>query len=526
MKEINLLSASMRRNHLKLLYSSLLLSLTALAQYSSAAVEYHSINSFLAYFTLFHTEIFVSSLKPASKNFAVHCAKCKSISLQRYALKRMIFSQDSSSISSIEDWALLNRVSFDKVEIRDTENSGRGLFAKETIFPNEVFLEVPLSLCFIGSFQDIEDTEWPAKLALDLIIEYKKADKSSFYPYLSTLPGFISTPLHWDYEDFQAVSTADMEENLDRLISKREYYWSSVKQFSERFNITKDEFYWALDCVQTRNCKVELPRDVAIKGYEEGCKSHLNMVIPIFDMMNHCGAVTSSYTIRKRVLLNSMNDNDLANYVVEVKHADKPILKNCQICLNYGEKSVDEYLLNYGFVPSPTPSDVITIQLPRNVAKKLMLESVSIPSDDSVGVVLQTSGKVAILQFLGISLSSSFDIYRNGISSDLLIALKIINSASDELKEISDSIRESKESKNIHDFKEQLYERLSVWGNPHSALELLRLYLKDELCLCSNALTDLKEKQSEYIPTIISLIQYRRDFYADNIKWIESIISS
>jgi hypothetical protein len=119
----------------------------------------------------------------------------------------------------------------------------------------------------------------------------------------------------------------------DRLIEK------SRVEYDQK--ITRNEFDWALDCVQTRNCRVPLGRDNkgeregGVEGEREGGDS-ISLMAPFFDLMNHDAKVNTVFELKNLPIKHGFGLETVETEpVLTVRYRGHGVKKGEQVSLNY-----------------------------------------------------------------------------------------------------------------------------------------------------------------------------------------------
>lgn len=248
----------------------------------------------------------------------------------------------------------------DAIEFREAADSkGNGVFVKgdRGVQKEEVVLDVPLELCLFTKFvsdEESKETEGfgvtipdfvlqnqivstlPAiELAMALIQESAKGEKSFFAPYLAIIPSYFDTmPLTWSIEELMLIAR-DMNCTvvLHRIADVCLMYCQlavMAKPWLREFVGTFQNFLWAVCVVHSR--QNPLPS-------KSGTVSKLALV-PAFDLCNHdpSGAITTDYSCVSKSFQ---------------CRAHKSFNGGEEFTIFYGPRPDLEFLLYSGFVCSP-----------------------------------------------------------------------------------------------------------------------------------------------------------------------------
>lgn len=302
---------------------------------------------------------------------------------------------------------------------------GFRLMANENIAVGQTFLEIPLQLCFSPILsEDLQHPtrysglEWPTQLAIQLL-EEKFRPQSLFSPYIQLLPPlerFYALPHNWDEPWLEPWNFPDL---LEHHTSKRNFIeseWNNLQAIFEMqgkddalrwMNI--DDFQWAMDCIATRNIRLELGQ------------SKMNALVPMLDFMNHNDQVKSEF------FLSSDGRTVGVRYI-----GGEGVGKDEEVFLNYGRLSALKALRDYGFLPPLNSADSFPVTIPRKLYSKYLMQEV-LGTDANSG---QASPRpLVLLREMGIQYASPFDIAAQGVPQELLEAMRVLLATADELIE-------------------------------------------------------------------------------------------
>ena len=322
-------------------------------------------------------------------------------------------------IEKFNTWLHKNKAIFDKCRIDSDSYGGYRLVAKEVISCGESILEIPLSCCFSSHLHPItkenewmEELEWPARIAAQLLIEKQKGDDSFWAPYISLLPSprrFTSSlPYYWPEDTIDDLACfPEISDEVNKMKFMRQNLFEKTLQKSP-FELERKDFDWALDCVATRNIKID---------------STTNMCVPLLDFMNHNASVRSKFEL----ILNK----DSKESFVRVIHlpGGRDLLPGDEIFLNYGELDVVKSLCDYGFISSDAAlkEASISLSIPRKYYVKHLMAELQAKEE-------AIRSPLALLRRLNIDYTGSFGGNADGVEPSLLTALAILKATPDELK--------------------------------------------------------------------------------------------
>ena len=216
---------------------------------------------------------------------------------------------------------------------------GLGLLATEAIKNGDVAVRVPKE-CLIYHPNDeallelhnsIPEDFWAARLALLLLAERSKGEASPMKRYLDTLPASFTVPLFWTPK---AISTLKYPTVQQRLLSQAKFIQAFATEqlttereagiFAGR-HIDADAFGWAVAASSSRAVRVD---------------GHPRLLCPFIDLGNHAAPGAASCELRGTqaggVELVALRDIELGE----------------ELTYDYGARSNDDFLLEYGFLPA------------------------------------------------------------------------------------------------------------------------------------------------------------------------------
>lgn len=413
--------------------------------------------------------------------------------------------------SNMDSWFSSNGGKAPKCSLFHFPNNLRGLIATENIEPEEIFMQVPLHICFRSLPH--KGRSWPLCIASQMLNEFSDGAKSKWHDYFLTMPAssdFTSSlPMYWRQEFIENLRSPELEEETQKGILYRGHFdIRSLETSSSSLGRQElpERLEWMLNCVQTRNCKV--PIDDSLLSYPNLFKNWslhqdgINFVVPFFDMMNHDSTINSRFEIKFRHKFTSNvvsgdsyrgNTDDLEP-VVAVWYSGHGLKKGQQICLNYGAsvKSAAQFLCSYGFVPTTNfqsgeifdqyssvkrysvgdigdshliesmidintkkAVDSFDLVLPRQITSPLLMAAFA--AQEQAGV--QAHGCFAptvihVVSKLGLSLSQPHRITAGGIPVSLLSVLRLVVSTDPERVSIIERLQSST-LRSIHDSSPQ-----------------------------------------------------------------------
>lgn len=249
-----------------------------------------------------------------------------------------LLSASHSKQNDMMGWAVARGIQ-GKAEIccDDMAGGGRGLIATQDCAPGEVVLRVPLSatLRLEGDCcaTENEDDNWAGTLASKLMGEKKLGSSSHFETYLENgLPDEAPlTPCRWTSTERLALQNYTFVEE-----SRLNAEWRTRQVLrNQPSNVV--EYLKMLDLVCSRT----------LKG-----RSGSRQLVPVMDIANHAPSETGGGHFQ-------VVENDAVYLIAGSRgvNAGEPVL------MDYGGRSVDDFLMHYGFVPDRCLSDCVLVPI-------------------------------------------------------------------------------------------------------------------------------------------------------------------
>jgi hypothetical protein len=247
--------------------------------------------------------------------------------------------------------------------IDEGESSGRGLIAFKNIQQNEKIIEIPENI-IITEKNDFFNTpnysllnEYD-KIAIFLIRERSKGDKSFWKPYLDALPfeNDLKLVFRWKFSDLIflqgskiILATKYQKKKIDiqfRYLREKIFGPYPLIFPEEIFNLQSME--WAMTLLFSRAIYLQNSRKIAM--------------VPYADLLNH-NPYSTSYIDSKSIPFSS-------SYEISM-YSDRSYNKFDQIFTTYGPKTNLELLVLYGFSLERNPFEAyeIRVSLSKNDSK-------------------------------------------------------------------------------------------------------------------------------------------------------------
>ena len=338
-------------------------------------------------------------------------------------------------------WARAAGVWHPKVVAHQCPETGlRGLRAIADVADGEVFLKVPLTLCVRddGDGGPLLDA-WQTRLALRLMNARRTATTTTIGPYAAFLADAStanvlasSLPVHWPDELLELAGnvSAGVEQEARHARAWRDDQWQLLQEVQHPCD--RAEYDWALDVVQTRNCRVQ----------------GTNVQAPVFDLMNH-----------------NANVNSVFDVVVEEEEEGEEAGCSSWLCVRYQGHGVDaggnielnyrtvgdndeyddgggqlltgaDYMLHsYGFVADTDgTSSGVDLFLPRSLVNKVLMADLAADAATTRWSLVARAARQN-----GVRLGGPFAVYHDGVAGSLMHALRMLAYATDEAEGDADA---------------------------------------------------------------------------------------
>lgn len=305
----------------------------------------------------------------------------------------------------------------------DGESSGRGLVAVKNISQGESVFEVPFRVVLTKerALKEVpelqEDIDEYIAIAILLIQERAKGEKSFWRPYLDVLPDDEQLiPLfRWNEDDMRLLEGSPCISAARSLKSKLATEFEKARNIvfegrRDRFPehvFTVEAWEWAFAILFSRAINLTVIQQIAL--------------VPYADLLNH-NPFCSTYI---DVVKEAFSDD---RYVT--LYTDRPYSKMDQVFVTYGPKSNGELLLLYGFITDRNPYDNVEI-------------IVSLEESDQL-----YERKKKYLQESGVDTSATFPLYSDRYPMELIEFLRFCVCNEEELDsaDFGDFINENNET--------------------------------------------------------------------------------
>ncbi|KAL9186110.1 hypothetical protein ACHAXT_005348 [Thalassiosira profunda] len=180
--------------------------------------------------------------------------------------------------AAFTDWAKDNDIKYAGIEVSSGEqNSGLGLYATQSLSPNDVVIQVPTKLTlsveaptdyntvmerelFADNPKAYRNAPWWAALSVQLNY-YDKVNPTnegaggvSMKPWMESLPRVYDTPIHWSESSLKELQYRPMEEAvaLQKRAWKQQYDELAKASSTFASKISYDDFVWGCETARSR----------------------------------------------------------------------------------------------------------------------------------------------------------------------------------------------------------------------------------------------------------------------------------
>ena len=230
-----------------------------------------------------------------------------------------------------------------------TTKYGRGLVATKNLEPGETVLSIPLKETIIVEQSESEPSvpisdSWAGQLANELIKRQSQAisdDNNAVAIYSRALPPPPPTPSRgdWSIKALETLGDIDIRRGIEAAQEWRNDQW-------EMFGVAngalgdQQRFLDALDLVSSRTIR---------------CGSKF-MLVPFLDMANYASRNQGGGYYKLTEGSSGSSDG-----IIELKIGDRGCRVGDEIFLDYGDRTNEEWLIYYGFLPDRNSAESLVL---------------------------------------------------------------------------------------------------------------------------------------------------------------------
>jgi len=261
--------------------------------------------------------------------------------------------------SSVQSWGERNGVVCHGCEVGIAASGCRGLLATTCVQRSEPVLCVPRALTLSVDREDtnsMDPLDWLTRLSLRLAEEIDAGESSPHSEFVLSLPEPPRGPCQWDDDELGLLQNTTMAKAASSRAVLRLAEWSKVRTRLRAKAVSqvgsRNPTLGAQALSQRtfeRAWHLTSSRVIGARGARNQRGEQL-LLVPFIDMANHAAGTGGHLSF------------DRASGDVSLL-AGTPLAPGDEVTLDYGARSTDEFLLQYGFVPSYNPHDESTIAL-------------------------------------------------------------------------------------------------------------------------------------------------------------------
>jgi hypothetical protein len=241
------------------------------------------------------------------------------------------------TLEDFHEWIKDQGIESSKAQVQECDaGGGRGLIAMERIEAGEVVARVPLTATLRVTDGWDEDDNWAGVLA-DMLLTEKELGliASNYAPYVNVgLPKEAPfTPCRWtETELLQLQNSSFIAEVQQNSLWRQE----QQRLHHRRGNDSDDDAYLTmLDLVCSRT----------LKG-----RDNSRQLVPLIDIANHAPSEAGGGEFK-------VVDHDAVYLFAGLRGVDA----GQAVTLDYGGRTMEDFLLHYGFVPERCGSDTVSV---------------------------------------------------------------------------------------------------------------------------------------------------------------------
>ncbi|XP_019637584.1 PREDICTED: SET domain-containing protein 4-like [Branchiostoma belcheri] len=258
-------------------------------------------------------------------------------------------------------------------------DTGRGMMATKALKHGELILAIPKRLLitieaimdsYLAPYIERADPRLtPTQaLAVFLICEKHRREKSYWRPYIDILPDEYSCPAYFTEDDFRLLPNslrgrAKAKKYECHKVYKEltPFFESLADLFSDREDVFNfQNFKWAWSAIKTRALDVPIGRETG--AHLRDTDTPTPTMFPLVDSINH----SAQAKIRHRY-------NDKSQFLES--RTESVYRRHAEVMNSYGRADNDNLLLEFGFVVPGNPADTVTFNLVQDVLEYLQPEN-------------------------------------------------------------------------------------------------------------------------------------------------------
>lgn len=358
----------------------------------------------------------------------LHTSLEKLIKLQAPTAKPVIPTRTKESFLQFETWLCTHGLDLSETSFRigfvddDVENAT--LFATKDIAENEMVLTVPESVMLTAETNSSPLaplltavptlTTMPSiRLALHLLAEASNP-KSSFAPYIETLPSKFSIPFAtFSPDEYLAMHPSPAGSGAIKSLRAQVRNYTYIYQALHRMKlstlstslVTYQNYVWAVSIVMSRQNAIPIKQPPTLA------------LVPVWDLCNHePGEYTTAVVLSDKGMV--VECRAMKNFVVDQA-----------VTIYYGPRPNTQMLLFSGFIVHDNKSDRVDVKIPMRAdielsafkARVLARMGIDVFPDEEgwvfpveVGAETGVEGALAVARVLGMDKGAVTDLLKSG----------------------------------------------------------------------------------------------------------------
>jgi hypothetical protein len=298
-----------------------------------------------------------AKLRPPSASFSQDFAYFKEIYPLLVELRRNeAYQHPEPDMQGLKEWLEKNDLWNPKLDIRQSNTTGYGVFALDVIEKDAILVEIPQSLMITsiphGKLRKLIEGDRILKSMPSLVLILRSIEElcnpySPWRPYLNSLPPRIHLPMFFGPDEIDSLKGLSVQHDCirDILLSLQQYFhlreFIDIHKMIKGVKIPFGMFEWARAIALTRQNPIQSLKDDVVTTQLA--------LIPYFDLFNHqSGPITSNFDLgSKKACLSNRR---------EAKAGD-------ELFMSYGARSNQELFMFCGFVGEDCTHDRIRIPM-------------------------------------------------------------------------------------------------------------------------------------------------------------------
>eukprot|EP00762_Andalucia_godoyi_P008590 ANDGO_04574.mRNA.1 [Fructose-bisphosphate aldolase]-lysine N-methyltransferase len=327
----------------------------------------------------------------------------------------VVSANKGATQTKFTSWLSQHKVAIPNVKFVDFVETGPGAMANADIAADSTIVRVPKSL-FLSSgllsnktnpelaeaVESIRGLTPQYKLALILLNEAAKGEKSFWAPYIATFPAEYDTSIYFSEEQLEELKGSNLlpltlarkqqlQQNYDEVFPFLLEKFAKV--FSPKAAYSLEKFTWAISTVWKYSFYLKDGEDT------------VSVLVPLLDRFNH-GSVETQFKLAGGDGGDADASSAAEDAVLEVS-TKTAFRKGEQVFVSRGPKSNLELVLDYGYALEKNPNDNVAL-------------NVRMTGEDKLSKIKST-----LLGIAGLEVNATYLLFDSLLSDELLKGLRI-----------------------------------------------------------------------------------------------------